>query len=93
MRQVYVAQIECSPKIREKINSLHGVTLDEVKEAVLFPARPLRTRWIEPSEEDPRGPRLAVESLTLLGRRIAVVLYPVDEADGTWRLATAVPMV
>jgi hypothetical protein len=30
-----------------------------------------------------------VTAKTYVGRRLLVVLYPVDEAEGTWRLGTA----
>ncbi len=89
---VYVAHIACSPAVLEKINSLHGVTLDEVREAALYPARPIRVSRLEPTHDDPRAPRVVMESLTMLGRRIRIVLYPVDEREGTWRLGTAVPL-
>jgi hypothetical protein len=36
-----------------------------------------------------RGWRLLVTAKTYVGRRLLVVLYPVDESEGTWRLGTA----
>ena len=29
--QVYVAWVDCSPNVEQKINSKHGVTVDEVR--------------------------------------------------------------
>jgi hypothetical protein len=90
---VYIAQIDCSDSVREKINSKHGITLDEVREAFMYPARPERVSRLTSTHEDPRAPRIAVQGSTLRGRRIQAVLYPVDEGNGIWRLGTAVPMV
>jgi hypothetical protein len=36
-----------------------------------------------------RGWRLLVTAKTYVGRRLPIVLYPLDEAAGTWRLGTA----
>lgn len=42
-------------------------------------------------DSDPaRGWRLIVFGATYAERKLLVVLYPVDEIDGTWRLGTAV---
>lgn len=92
MEAVYIGLIECSLQVEQKINSKHGVTLLEVREAVQWPSRPLRVTRLD-GETDPRGPRLALRGITAAGRVLNIVLYPVDEKDGTWRLGTAVPMV
>lgn len=91
MPQLFIGQIICSEKVAQKINSKHGVTLDEVRDAVQWPARPLRASWLG-SDLDPRGPRLALEGRTAQGRILRVVLYPVDVDEGAWRLGTAVPL-
>jgi hypothetical protein len=85
----YIAVIVCSARVLEKINSKHGVSIDEVRDAFQWPATPARASWVL----DHRGRRLAVEGFTARGRVIRAVLYPVDVAQGTWRLGTAVPMV
>jgi hypothetical protein len=85
----YIGVIVCSSRVLEKINSKHGVSIDEVRDAFQWPATPARASWVE----DHRGRRLAVEGFTARGRRIRAVLYPVDVTQGTWRLGTAVPMV
>lgn len=91
LTRVHIGHIVCSEAVAEKIASKHGVDLQEVRDAVQWPARPSRAAWLDDSS-DPRGPRLAVEGHT--GQRgIRAVLYPVDPDDGTWRLGTAVPMV
>ena len=92
MRSVYIGHIECSPAVAERISSKHGISLQDVRDAVQWPARPLRAARLG-EEIDRRGPRLAAEGLTASGRILKVVLYPVDEAEGTWRLGTAVPLV
>lgn len=38
-----------------------------------------------------RGWRLFVTGTTYQGRELFVVLFPVDEGDGLWRLGTAMP--
>jgi hypothetical protein len=53
VRSVYIGHIECSPAVEEKIDSKHSISLQDVRDAVQWPA-------------------------------------PVDEAEGTWRLGTAV---
>jgi hypothetical protein len=67
-----------------KINSDHGVTLNDVEDA-------LDSILNSEFDEDPdRGRRLYVWGRA--GRRtIFVCLYPVDEAAGIWRLGTAYP--
>lgn len=41
-------------------------------------------------DDDPeRGRRLIVTGITYDGRLLSGVLYPADETDGTWWLATA----
>ena len=89
VERVYVAVIDCSGSVLAKINQKHGVTLAEVEEAVLFPARLRRAAWVWDAQ---RGDRLAAEGITLSGRVLRVVLYPVDRDAGTWRLGTAVPL-
>lgn len=89
VRRVYVAVIDCSADVRAKINQKHSVTVDEVHEAVLYPARLRRAAWVWDAQ---RGNRLVAEGVTLSGRVLRIVLYPVDEKGGTWRLGTAVPL-
>lgn len=84
----YIAELlPPSVALVDKINQKHGVTLAEVREAVILTE-------VESSvwdwDDDPaRGWRLLVTATTYVGRRLLVVLYPVDEAEGIWRLGTA----
>ncbi len=80
----YIATLRISRKVLEKLHSKHDLSLEEVKEAILLGAH-LSMRW----DYDPeRGRRLFVWGLTTDGRRLKVVLYPVDD-DGVWRIASA----
>ena len=84
----YIAELlPPSAELIDKIHGKHDVTLDEIREAVIL-------THVESSvwdwHPDPaRGWRLLVTANTYLGRRLLVVLYPVDEAEGIWRLGTA----
>lgn len=74
----------------EKINNKHGLTEQDVRDAVQWPARPLRAFWIGLAD-DPRGPRAVAVAHVPDGRKVKVVLYPVDDPEeGTWRLGTVV---
>ena len=61
LEQVYVAHVECSHRGMVKINNKHGLTLGEVREAILHPARPRRAAsdW-----DSDRGSRLVAECVT-----------------------------
>ncbi len=87
---IYIGQVVVPPAVAEKIGSKHGLSEQDVRDAVQWPARVLQASWLEPPD-DPRGPRLVVKGLTGTGRLIKVVLYPVDQTDGIWRLGTAHP--
>lgn len=87
---IYLGEIICPAGVVAKINSKHGITEQDVRDAVQWPARPLHAFWIG-LDDDPRGPRAVVIGVTADGRTIKVVLYPADDPDqGTWRLGTAV---
>jgi hypothetical protein len=79
----YVGFIEISPAMAEKIQSKHGVTPDEVREAC---TGQVRGGWHDHPEY---GRRLLVVGTTAGGRVLKVILQPVDVTDGTWRLRTA----
>lgn len=83
---MYIALVTCSESVGSKILAKHSVTLQEVREAVQWPARPTRARWVA---DDERGNRLRVDGTTARGRALLVMLYPTAE-DGIWRLATAI---
>ncbi len=83
----YVAEIRSSEQTLRKLRSKHDVSFTEVREAVLLDAFDSH-RWnLDPK----RGPRVYLWGTTADGRGLKVVLYPVDEEDGTWALGTAWP--
>lgn len=86
----YIAELVTpSAALVGKIHRKHNVTLDEVREAVIL-TDVERSAW-DWDPEPSRGWRLIVIGTTYAGRRLFVVLYPVDQVEGIWRLGTAVP--
>jgi hypothetical protein len=82
----YVADLlPPSDSLIDKIHRKHGVTLDEVREAVIL-TEVDSSFWVE---DEARGPRLQILARTYAGRRLLVILYPVDVDEGIWRLGTA----
>lgn len=87
---IYLGQILCPEGVIAKVNGKHDLTERDIRDAVQWPARPIKAVWIG-LDDDPRGPRAVVTGRVADGRVIQVVLYPVgDPAEGTWRLGTAV---
>lgn len=80
---ILVESIEISAHVRAKINGKHGVSEDDVVHAVEYYRA---AAW---DHDDVAGTRLLVRGPTSSGRTLRVVLYPIDEEAGTWRLATA----
>lgn len=84
----YIAELlPPSSSLIDKLHRKHGVTLDEVREAVIL--TDVRSSVWDWHPDPARGWRLLVTGTTYAGRGLLVVLYPVDEQDGTWRLGTA----
>lgn len=79
--------VEISDLVEGKINGKHHVTADDVCEAI---GNHWQLGWLPP-EPPERERRLLVRGPTDQGRILNIVLYPVDEALGEWRLATAFP--
>lgn len=80
----YVGEIQISPTVAQKIQSKHGVTPDEVRELY---SRIVPGTW---ARDPVRGRRLYVVFRTSRGRKLKIVLRPVDVTAGTWRLCTAI---
>jgi len=80
----HIAVVLISENVASKLASKHNVTEAEAREA-LMRTRYERAVW----HYGDRGRRLAVTGWTADGRRLNAVLYPADERDGTWWLATA----
>jgi hypothetical protein len=84
----YIAELlPPSAELIDKIHCKHSVTLDEVREAVIL--TDVESSVWDWHADPARGWRLLVTAKTYVGRRLLVVLYPVDEAEGMWRLGTA----
>lgn len=86
MARHYIAQIHISAAMAEKIQSKHGVTPHEVREACQAPNRYTSAVW---SDDPERGRRLIVCGDSAAGRRLKIVLFPVDVDEGIYRLGTA----
>lgn len=71
--------------MRDKIASKHHVTEQEVREALVL-TRLGRASW---DHDVDKGWRLLATGTTYSGRPLNAVLYPADETNGTWWLATA----
>jgi UDP-N-acetylglucosamine 2-epimerase len=77
-------ELEVSSHIEAKINSLHGVTTDDVLDSL---ESEINSEW----DDDPeRGLRLYVWGHASQ-RVIFVCLWPIDVDSGVWRLMTAYP--
>lgn len=83
MAEVYIAIVEISPAMAQKIQSKHGVTPAEVREAC---QQYTRAGWHDDPEH---GRRLLLVGVTSAGRVLKVILQPVYPRDGVWRLRTA----
>lgn len=87
MSQVVIVSIDIDPGLAAKVRAKHNVMSWEVREAVVM-TPVVRAAW----DHDPdRGSRLLVVGITAAGRRLKVVLAPIDEGEGHWSLRTAFP--
>lgn len=78
----YVGEVLIDPGVSAKIRTKHNLTDDEVQAAC-------RAVVTAAFDIDPKRGRRLLLTGRGFGRILKVVLYPVDERDGTWRLATA----
>jgi hypothetical protein len=84
VKRFWIAEIQISPAMEQKIRTRRFVTGDQVREACV-PDRYERAGW----DVDPlHGRRLAVVCRTADGVTLKVVLQPVDVHEGIWRLRT-----
>lgn len=83
MESVYIGRVEISPAMAEKLQSKHGLTPDDVRDACSAPIRP---GW---QDHPQHGRRLLLTGFTRQGTLLKVILQAVDPRDGTWRLRTA----
>jgi hypothetical protein len=83
---VYIAYIEISARMVEKLGSSRGITEDEVRDTFQLPGKPQRGVWHEHPEY---GRLLYVRGKTEEGRHMLAILQPVGMHDDHWRLRTA----
>lgn len=81
---LYFNDLEVPPRVEEKINGLHHVTIDDVLDAL---DDVIDSEW---DDDAGRGLRLYVWGRA--GQRVVFVcLWPIDADTGEWRLVTAYP--
>jgi hypothetical protein len=83
-KRFWIAEIQISPEMEDKIRSRRFVTGDQVREACIPDAYD-EAGWHNHPEH---GRRLLVECRTSQNVKLKVILLPVDEAEGIWRLRT-----
>jgi hypothetical protein len=82
---IYIADIRIALSVELKIKEKHGVTPEEVREALIL-RREAQARW----EDHPvHGRRVVAVGWTYAQRMIIASLYPIDQHDGVWSLMTA----
>lgn len=83
--RVEITNVAISPAVAAKINSKHRITVEDV----LFVChRPhLTGAW---HDHPQHGRRLLIKGLTEYGRPLKIILFPVDEDRGWYRLGTAI---
>lgn len=87
MARVWIARLAVSERTREKIATKHGLDVADLR-AHLVAVAGLDYRI----DHDPERGRRLVLVVRLLGRPVAVVLYPApDLGDDAYRLGTRVP--
>lgn len=85
--KVWIGHIMVLHSVEIKIRSRRGLTGAQVRAACEWPAVPTQAAWHEHPEY---GRRLIVYAYDEQNRLLKVVLQPIDAADGSWRLRTAV---
>jgi hypothetical protein len=81
---VYIAVVEIDSSCEYKIRNKHGITGDEVREAIIL--TPVSAYW---EDSAVHGLRLLVTGSTRDRREVFAVLQPLDPTDGAWALRTA----
>jgi hypothetical protein len=85
---MHLGRLVIDPPVEDKLQRKHGVTYDEVVEAIQWPAR-ARAAW----EDHPvHGRRVVATGSVASGRQIICALEPLpdwDENADTWNIRTA----
>lgn len=79
---IYIGHVDIPPGVAAKI-APRPITPAEVREAC---RNVIKAGW---HDHPDHGRRVLLVGLTDRGRRLKVILHPVDSTDGTWRLRTA----
>lgn len=82
---VWIAEIRFEPAVVAKIGSKHGVTTNQVREALTLGA----ARQVDWHFDPRRGRRLIVSGVAADGRRIIAYLRPVDPDEEIFDCLTA----
>jgi hypothetical protein len=85
--EFWIAEIQISDEMEDKIRSRRFVTGDEVREACVPDAYD-EAGW---HDHPVHGRRLLVRGRTAQGKRLRVILQPIDVMEGIWRLRTVLP--
>jgi hypothetical protein len=83
-KRFWIAEIRISEAMETKIRERRFVTGDEVREACI-PDAYERAGWHDHPEH---GRRLLVVGRTAQGKRLKIILQPVNVDEGIWRLRT-----
>jgi hypothetical protein len=87
-QRLWVAELFISDRTAQKITQRHGITPDEVRDAIVCTAG-LTYVW---QNDLARGLRAIVQA-NIRGRRVLLVLYPARRAeDDEWHLGSAYPV-
>lgn len=85
----WIAEIQISDEMEDKIRSRRFVTGNQIREACV-PDAYERAGW----DDDPEhGRRLLVVCRTSQNVRLKVILQPIDVTEGIWRLRTVLRMM
>lgn len=88
-KEFWIAVIQISDEMEEKIRTRRFVTGDQVREACI-PQAYERAGWHDHPEH---GRRLLVVCRTSDNVRMKVILQPIDVTEGIWRLRTVLRMM
>jgi hypothetical protein len=88
-RPFWIAEIQISDEMEDKIRSRRFVTGSQVREACV-PDAYESAGW----DDDPvHGRRLLVVGWTSHNIRLKIILQPIDVTEGIWRLRTVLRMM
>lgn len=86
--RIWIATLYVSGPTRQKLIEKHGLTVEEVEDAILC-RRGLTFAW----HDHPQRGRRALVEVAIRSRRVIVVLYPADDPMGDgWNLGSAYPI-